>query len=215
MIVCHVRGRYILMQLQGALDGHVILWHFDSKAFSSCQLSGACRCLQVLCQRGARARLLAGAGEGVAELSVARSGLQQQPEGKRRRSDAFSCRNRLFHWLLLQCSFYNLGLFHKGEELVHKKCSFQNGSLWIQRLRFVAAYVEVASMSFRATELQRQDMEQGRWPRSFLEGLRVAVGGVDGQLALLLGSCRAVHELFKSGDQEVISIAPGRGKRSR
>ena len=143
------------LAVSGALDGQVMLWHLENgKAFSSCQLSGACRSLQILCQQGSRARLLAGAGEGVAELAV-----------------------------------------HHG----------------LQQLRFVAAYVEVASIASRPTELQRQDMEQGRWPRSFLSSLRVAVGGVDGQLALLQGSCRAVHDLFRtcpSGDHEIISIAP-------
>ncbi|CAK9101073.1 unnamed protein product [Durusdinium trenchii] len=54
-------------------------------------------------------------------------------------------------------------------------------------------------------------MDQGHWPKSFLgANLKVAVGSVDGQFALLqAGSCRAVHELFKPSEgvsQEVISL---------
>ena len=124
--------------------------------------------MSILCEdvdsNGARARILAGSGEGVAELAV----------------------------------------------------SVRQGAVTVTQLKFVSAYVEVSSLSYFHGSY-RQEIDQGCWPKSFLGApMKVAVGSVDGQLALLQGgSCRAVHELFKSrhGNRDVVSIVTWRPSR--
>ncbi|CAL1151790.1 unnamed protein product [Cladocopium goreaui] len=148
--------------MSGSLDCHVILWNLTNGSVECASLlSGPCRCMSILCEdvdsNGARARILAGSGEGVAELAV----------------------------------------------------SVRQGAVTVTQLKFVSAYVEVSSLSYFHGSY-RQEIDQGCWPKSFLGApMKVAVGSVDGQLALLQGgSCRAVHELFKSrhGNRDVVSI---------
>ena len=150
--------------MSGSLDCHLILWNLTNGSVeSSSLLNGPCRCMSVLCEdvdsdtSGARARILAGSGEGVAELAL----------------------------------------------------TVRQGAVTVTQLRFVSAYVDVSSLSYFDGGY-RQEIEQGSWPKSFLATpMRVAVGSVDGQFALLQGgSCRAVHELFKSrhGNCDVVSI---------
>ncbi|CAK9021998.1 Hypothetical protein SCF082_LOCUS15594 [Durusdinium trenchii] len=149
--------------LSGSVDCHVILWRLSrGEAEATALLCGPCRCLRVLCEGTARARIFAGSGEGVAELALTRT-------------------------------------------------STGSSTATLTQLKFVSAYVEVSSLSYFPSPPLRQDMDQGHWPKSFLgANLKVAVGSVDGQFALLqAGSCRAVHELFKPSEgvsQEVISL---------
>lgn len=156
--------------MSGSLDCHVILWNLTNGSVECASLlSGPCRCMSILCEdvdsvdsNGARARILAGSGEGVAELAV----------------------------------------------------SVRQGAVTVTQLKFVSAYVEVSSLSY--FHGNRQEIDQGCWPKSFLGAMKVAVGSVDGQLALLQGgSCRAVHELFKSrhGNRDVVSIVTWRPSR--
>ena len=96
-------------------------------------------------------------------------------------------------------------------ELALTRTSTGSSTATLTQLKFVSAYVEVSSLSYFPSPPLRQDMDQGHWPKSFLgANLKVAVGSVDGQFALLqAGSCRAVHELFKPSEgvsQEVISL---------
>ena len=61
--------------MSGSLDCHVILWNLTNGSVECASLlSGPCRCMSILCEdvdsNGARARILAGSGEGVAELAV-------------------------------------------------------------------------------------------------------------------------------------------------
>lgn len=155
--------------MSGSLDCHVILWNLTNGSVECASLlSGPCRCMSILCEdvdsNGARARILAGSGEGVAELAV----------------------------------------------------SVRQGAVTVTQLKFVSAYVEVSSLSYFHGSY-RQEIDQGCWPKSFLGApMKVAVGSVDGQLALLQGgSCRAVHELFKSrhGNCDVVSIVTWRPSR--
>ena len=156
-----------LMQfaLSGSLDCHMILWALKNGSVESAShLCGPCRCMSILCEDvdafgTARARILAGSGEGVAELAL----------------------------------------------------TVRQGVATVTQLKFVSAYVDVSSLSYFLGPIWRQEIEQGSWPKSFLgASLKVAVGSVDGQFALLQGgTCRAVHELFKSrhGNHDVVSIA--------
>eukprot|EP00438_Fugacium_kawagutii_P018051 Skav215132 [mRNA] locus=scaffold1164:98050:107055:- [translate_table: standard] len=145
--------------MSGSLDCHLLLWGLTTGSVECASLlQGPCRCMSILCEEvdslGARARVLAGSGEGVTELAV----------------------------------------------------NVRQGVTTVTQLKFVSAYVEVSSLSYFDGGY-RQDIEQGYWPKSFLSSsMRVAVGSVDGQFALLqAGSCRAVHELFKSrhGNRDV------------
>jgi len=70
-------------------------------------------------------------------------------------------------------------------------------------LKQVVCQVPGASLAVFLEAPLRECLEMRRWPNSFLSesSLQVAVGGVDGALALICGgSCRAMQRLTSEGD---------------
>lgn len=87
--------------------------------------------------------------------------------------------------------------------VVELAVSAQETSARVTVLKQVVCQVPGASLAVFLEAPLRESLEKRRWPRSFLEesSLQVAVGGVDGALALICGgSCRAMQRLTSEGD---------------